>query len=52
MLSRCIAKLFALEPAATSVETGVITAILLTALVCLLLATGDSLATLYRTMLG
>lgn len=41
MFSKCIAKLFALEPAATAVEAGVIAAILLTGLCCLLLATGE-----------
>lgn len=52
MFSKCIAKLFALEPAATAVEASVIAAILLTGLCCLLLATGDSVASLYHSVLG
>lgn len=42
MFAKYIAKIFALEPAATAVECGVISAILLTALICLVLAIGNS----------
>jgi len=52
MFGKYIAKIFALEPAATAVECGVISAILLTAFVCLMLAVGDPFAGLYSAVLS
>jgi hypothetical protein len=52
MFSKCIAKIFALEPAATAVECGVIGAILLTALVCLTLAVADPVFSADASSLG
>lgn len=44
MFAKYIAKIFALEPAATAVECAVIGAILATAIVCLLLAVAGPLS--------
>jgi Flp pilus assembly pilin Flp len=49
MFTKYIAKIFALEPAATAVERGVIAAILMTALVCLALGLSDSVTGLYAS---
>jgi hypothetical protein len=52
MLSKCVAKIFALEPKANAVEAGVITALLLTALLVTIVAVGEPLATLYSSVVS
>lgn len=52
MLLKCVAKLFALEPKANAIEAGIITALILTALLSTLLAVREPLALLYGTLVG
>ncbi len=51
MFSRCVAKLFALEPKANAIETGIITALIATALVVSAIAVREPLASLYSSVI-
>jgi Flp pilus assembly pilin Flp len=52
MLLRWVAKLFALEPKANAIESGIIAALMFTALLASVLAVSDSLAAFYTNVLG
>jgi hypothetical protein len=52
MILKCVAKIFALEPKANSIEAGIIAALLLTALLVTLLAVREPLAVMYLSMMG
>ena len=52
MLVKCVAKLFALQPKANAIEAGIITALILTAIVATLLAVQEPLAVFYDTLTG
>ena len=52
MLLRWVAKLFALEPKANAIESGIIAALMVTALLASVLAVSDSLAAFYTSVLG
>jgi Flp pilus assembly pilin Flp len=47
MLSKCVAKLFALKPKANAIEAGIITALVVAALLSSVLAVRDPLASFY-----
>ena len=47
MFSRCVAKLFALKPKANAIEAGIITALVVAALLSSVLAVRDPLASFY-----
>lgn len=50
MFSRCVAKLFALEPKANAIETGIITALIATALLVSAIAIREPLVSLYSSV--
>jgi Flp pilus assembly pilin Flp len=50
MLTRCVAKLFALEPKANAIETGIITALIAVALVVSAIAVREPLASFYTSV--
>lgn len=52
MFSKCVAKIFAMEPKANAVEAGIITALLLTALLVTMVAVREPLMTLYSSFVG
>lgn len=52
MLSKCVAKIFALEPKASAIEAGIITALLLTALLVTMVAVHEPLLTLYSSLVS
>jgi hypothetical protein len=52
MFSRCVAKLFALEPKANAIETGIITALIATALLVSAIAVREPLASFYTSVVG
>jgi hypothetical protein len=52
MLSKCVAKIFALEPKANGIEAGIITALILTALLVAMLAVREPLAAIYSSFMG
>jgi Flp pilus assembly pilin Flp len=52
MFAKTIAKIFALGPAATAVECGVISGIVLTAVVCLMMAFSDAVGAAYLSPLA
>jgi Flp pilus assembly pilin Flp len=52
MLLRCVAKLFALKPKANAIEAGIITALVVAALLSSVLAVRDPLASFYDAVVG
>ncbi|MBK8209785.1 MAG: hypothetical protein IPK78_07200 [Rhodospirillales bacterium] len=52
MLPKCVAKIFALEPKANAIESGIITALILTALLVAVLAVREPLAAIYSSFMG
>ncbi|MBL8668861.1 MAG: hypothetical protein JNM48_15500 [Rhodospirillales bacterium] len=52
MFVKYVAKIFALEPKANAVEAGIITALLLTALVVTVFAVREPLAAMYTSLMG
>jgi hypothetical protein len=52
MLVKCVAKLFALKPKANAIEAGIITALVVTALLSSLLAVREPLASFYDSVIG
>lgn len=52
MLSKCVAKIFALEPKANAIEAGIITALVLTSVVVTLLAVREPLVAMYASLMG
>lgn len=52
MFSRCVAKLFALEPKANAIEAGIIAALIATALVVSVIAVREPLTSLYSSVVG
>lgn len=52
MLVKCVAKLFALQPKANAIEAGIITALVLTAIVATLLAVQEPLAAYFESLVG
>ena len=52
MFSRCVAKLFCLEPKANAIETGIITALIATALVVSAIAVREPLASFYTSVVS
>lgn len=52
MLSRCVAKLFALKPKANAIEAGIITALVVAALLSSVLAVRVPLASFYDAVVG
>ena len=52
MLSKCVAKLFALKPKANAIEAGMITALVVAAILSSVLAVRDPLASFYDAVVG
>jgi Flp pilus assembly pilin Flp len=52
MLLRCVAKLFAFKPKANAIEAGVITALVVAALLSSMVAVRDPLASFYDAVVG
>jgi len=52
MFVKCVAKIFALEPKVSAVEAGIITALVLTALLVTIFAVREPLAAIYSSFMG
>lgn len=52
MFVKCVAKIFALEPKVSAVEAGIITALVLTALLVTIFAVREPLSAIYSSFMG
>jgi Flp pilus assembly pilin Flp len=52
MMLRCVVKLFAFKPKANAIEAGIITALVVAALLSSVLAVRDPLASFYDALVG